>query len=1535
MLSALLVFAAYSAQAATRYWDGGSVDIAGNGDGTSDGSSGTWNTTLDNWDQGSSLAHVAWVNGSNVAEINGGTQTLTLGANIILGGITQKAGGTAATINAGSGPFSLTLNITGANTFLAAANSTTGRALTVNAVIAGGVGKNLVLAGPDTSGTGNVNLGSANTFSGTTTFSAGATGGAHVYLNNRLALQNSTVTLSADANLIFDNSVTTNTFTFGSLAASSAGTGSNLALLNDSSTPIDLTVGGNNSSTTYKGVLSGSGSLIKTGSGTLILAGANTYTGNTSVSAGTLQVDGSTTSPTTVNSGATLAGDGLVNAAVTVVAGGSVAPGANNLTVSNLTFSGTGTINVGSLSGYLSVAAIKVNNVLTVSGGAEAVTLNLPRALGFNGRYHLIQFGSGLANANGFSLGTVPTLAWNQSGALQINGNYLDYVITAAGDTTPPTLSNTLPANNATNVLSNADLVANFDETIVAGSGSIELRRTSDGGLVESFNVTSSSRLAFNTAQLTINPTNVLPAGTYYLLIPASVIEDTSGNSFAGITSNTGWKFTAPVPAVLYTDTGSPTNPPWSAIFPTLNVDSNDPGPVYGSLINVNNAAVEVGLYGNRPISVGSQRIHVACNTSTTNFADFTRWFQTDGNTHVLRVFVNDENTATTREGVSSHTEAFMAGGWNFTDSMTYEWTAHYTIARLQQGYCCFQLKNTDNDWAVQLTMGSDGSLTVNNRTGSDTIVTNPDGSVQDFDGRGFDVRVLDDGLNYKLWVDGVLYASSSYSRPTGVTTFRWGMYFGANNLNPPADFNLILVSGAQIKSWPGTLAAATTTITKANNSTNLNNGASWVGGNEPGFYHQAVWNSTVAATNSTTLALNQQWAGLKIVNPGGNVTINGSAILGLDDSGVDMTTATRNLDVNCPVQLTAPSTWSVATGRTASFDGIISGYPGITLNGAGTVQLNAANIYSGDTTLSVGTLAANHNSALGAGLLVLNGGTLSNTASCTLGNDVNLNSSATVTVAASQTLTLNGTIASTGSLTKSGTGTLTLSGANTYTGTTIVSVGTLAIGNTSALLPTSSLTLAGGTLLQPNLDGVVISAPITVASSGTTATISAPTNAPGSGVVSTLTLKSVLAGSGNVTFSSSVNQNALSTVYLGAQSTYAGSTLLDTDGTTATQIIVKLGIDNALPTNTVLTIDGQAGTSSGRFAELNLNGFNQQFAGLTNNPRSLRIQRVVNSDISAAATLTINNSSNHTFSGSLGGTASGSVAASAMPGTTNGNNFGLTKSGAGTFTVSGANTYSGDTTVNSGTLALGASNVISSTSDIIIGNATLNAATFTDNLGALDITSTAKINLGTGAALAFANSSAIDWTGGSLTITGTFVSGSSLRFGTTNSGLTPAQLALITAAGIPSFALDASGYLIPRPPTGYETWETTNAPTGTAADDFDGDGVANGVEYVLGGTAATKDQGKLPVVSISGGNLIFNFKRDQASIDGTTTLAIQVGTDLSAWPDTYQVPPTATADVPGVTVVKNSPASGTDTITLTVPQAPNSQKFARLRVIP
>ncbi len=163
----------------------------------------------------------------------------------------------------------------------------------------------------------------------------------------------------------------------------------------------------------------------------------------------------------------------------------------------------------------------------------------------------------------------------------------------------------------------------------------------------------------------------------------------------------------------------------------------------------------------------------------------------------------------------------------------------------------------------------------------------------------------------------------------------------------------------------------------------------------------------------------------------------------------------------------------------------------------------------------------------------------------------------------------------------------------------------------------------------------------------------------------------------------------------------------------TASQIIVKLGATNALPTTTVVTIDGGDGIGTGRFAEINMNGFSQALAGLTNTTRTLRFQRVVNSNLSAAATLTIDDSSNSTFVGNLGSNSpNGSVSVTAMGvGATDGNNFGLTKNGTGVFTLNGNNTYTGATTINGGTLALGASGSISTSSDVVLGTGTFDVS--------------------------------------------------------------------------------------------------------------------------------------------------------------------------------------------------------------------------------
>lgn len=260
----------------------------------------------------------------------------------------------------------------------------------------------------------------------------------------------------------------------------------------------------------------------------------------------------------------------------------------------------------------------------------------------------------------------------------------------------------------------------------------------------------------------------------------------------------------------------------------------------------------------------------------------------------------------------------------------------------------------------------------------------------------------------------------------------------------------------------------------------------------------------------------------------------------------------------------------------------------------------------------------------------------------------------------------------------------------------------------------------------------------------------------------------------------------------------------------------------------------------------------------------------------------------------------------------------GLTKTTTGTLVLQGANTYTGSTTISSGTLALGASNALPTTA-LSIGSATLNAATFTDTVGTLDVTGNAIINLGTGAALTFADSSVIDWTGGTLTLTGTFVSGSSLRFGTTATALTATQLGKISGSGFTSYSLNSNGYLVGSNGATFTNWQTANSSAGAFTADHDGDGVANGIEFFLGGSSNTTGQTPLPGVTNTNGSLSITWTK-------SATYTGIYGTNF--WIETSD---TLTGTWSLETEGGNVTITG-DNITYTFPAS--ARRFARLRVV-
>ena len=181
---------------------------------------------------------------------------------------------------------------------------------------------------------------------------------------------------------------------------------------------------------------------------------------------------------------------------------------------------------------------------------------------------------------------------------------------------------------------------------------------------------------------------------------------------------------------------------------------------------------------------------------------------------------------------------------------------------------------------------------------------------------------------------------------------------------------------------------------------------------------------------------------------------------------------------------------------------GSITGLAGITKNGSGALTLANPNTYTGDTTLHQGTLNINDPSAIGAGRLVINGGTIDTTtaadialstnnpqtwaASFTFTGTKNLNlGTGAVTLNGSPTVTVNAGLLTVGgnigngtgnSFSKSGAGVLLLSGASTFTGSVNVLQGTLGVQsasvNTSPLGSTlaaagNSVTISSGTTLD------------------------------------------------------------------------------------------------------------------------------------------------------------------------------------------------------------------------------------------------------------------------------------------------------------------------------------------------------------------------------------------------------------------------------------------------------------------------------------
>lgn len=233
-----------------------------------------------------------------------------------------------------------------------------------------------------------------NFYGSSTAGSASITNNGVLYFSDSSSAGNATIT--NDSNLIFlgnstagnaslinnaggivDFSGSTGPGNDGRLSAGSiAGAGNFILGTNQ------LSVGSNNLSTEVSGVISGAGSLVKTGTGTLILSGANTYTGGTTIAGGTLQfgngVSGGVTNLSgSINvTGGTLAiqAPTMLNVAQAVTFGNntalSIAAGAGSpsLTADSITIGNGVAFNISGITNASQLDMVLINTASGISG---------------------------------------------------------------------------------------------------------------------------------------------------------------------------------------------------------------------------------------------------------------------------------------------------------------------------------------------------------------------------------------------------------------------------------------------------------------------------------------------------------------------------------------------------------------------------------------------------------------------------------------------------------------------------------------------------------------------------------------------------------------------------------------------------------------------------------------------------------------------------------------------------------------------------------------------------------------------------------------------------------------------------------------------------------------------------------------------------------------------------------------------------------------------------------------------------------------
>ncbi|MBO9579692.1 MAG: autotransporter-associated beta strand repeat-containing protein [Sphingobium sp.] len=310
----------------------------------------------------------------------------------------------------------------------------------------------------------------------------------------------------------------------------------------DSSRSVTLDAGGGSFDTggndvTLSGAIGGAGGLTKTGSDTLTLTNGNSYAGGTTISAGTLQVDGSIVSATTVRNTGTLTGRGSVGN-VTVESGGTLSAGgsAGTLTVAgNLALNSGSMLNValGNPGSMLSPASGTSSRIVVSGDLAFDGTVNLSRSTNPAdgtagiGYYRLITYGGALTS-NTATIGTIPALAGADLYQLQAGSGRVDLFIGAAGAAGDDTLQLWQGGDGAWNA-SNLQWLNQNSTTPVAWAGNNAVFRNANGFI--GGNITVEGAQSFKGLQFVDDGYRIDGAGQLVTDAPGSEIRVLADNA--------------------------------------------------------------------------------------------------------------------------------------------------------------------------------------------------------------------------------------------------------------------------------------------------------------------------------------------------------------------------------------------------------------------------------------------------------------------------------------------------------------------------------------------------------------------------------------------------------------------------------------------------------------------------------------------------------------------------------------------------------------------------------------------------------------------------------------------------------------------------------------------------------------------------------------------------------------------------------------------------------------------------------------------